>query len=119
MTQENSIQELTEYDDKGNWIHYQDAYGLEQWRILDDRGNTIVHYDNKGNEDLTEYDETGHEKHFISLPDFHEWWRDDDLGLYYFHDGKGSETFREKDISGKLIVRFYLMGGVQRERKEP
>lgn len=106
----NGRETWVEYDEHNHWTHLREDDGLEKWQAYDEKGNNIFYYDTEGNETLIEYDERGIETYRLHFPSFAEWWRDDDLGLFYFHDGHGNETWREGDIDGKLIIRFLSNG---------
>lgn len=50
---------ITEYDSKGNKIHYKDSYGSEEWNEYDSKGNIIHYKDSAGYEYWYEYDSKG------------------------------------------------------------
>ena len=50
------MNEIKEYDEKGNLIHYRDSDGYEYWREYDKNGNEILIRNSDGYDYWSEYD---------------------------------------------------------------
>ena len=58
-----TVDSITEYDSKGNEIHFKDSDGFEYWHEYDSKGNQIHSKDSGGREDWYEYDSKGNKIH--------------------------------------------------------
>ena len=56
---DSEVPEISEYDEKGNLIHYRNSDGYEYWREFDKNNNLIHRRDTNGFEAWKEYDENG------------------------------------------------------------
>ena len=82
---------VTEYDEKGNEIYWQDADGYEDWY---------------------EYDKNGNEIHYKSFSGYEQWYEYDANGnLTHRKDSYGNEAWYEYDKNGNLIHSKTSNGG--------
>ena len=80
---------ITEYDSKGNQIHYKDSNGDEVWWEYDSKGNQIHSKYSDGDEWWYEYDSKGNEIH-SKYSDGDERWYE-----YTFHPNGNVKTKKE------------------------
>ena len=98
------FEEWTEYDNKGNIIHFKDSEGFEKWYEYNDKGNVIHFKDSEGLEEWIEYDNKGNQIHFKNSYGFETWTEYDDKGHeIHFKRSTGHETWSEYDEKGNKI----------------
>ena len=84
------MNEIKEYDKKGNLIHYRGSNGYEWWREVDEKGNEIHYRDSNGYEYWREYDAKNNCIH-CRYSDGFEYWSEYD---------ENSNTIHIRDTSG-------------------
>ena len=94
---------ITEYDEKGNEIHYKDSDGYEVWYEYDKNGNLIHMKDSDGYEAWCEYDKNGNEIYWKNSDGYEAWYEYDDSGnQIHRKDSDGYESWYEYDEKGNL-----------------
>ena len=95
---------ITEYDEKGNEIHYKSFSGYEQWYEYDANGNLTHRKDSYGNEAWYEYDKNGNLIHMKNSDGYEDWYEYDKNGnKIYWKNSYGDEAWYEYDKNGNLI----------------
>jgi len=98
------VEQWSDYDNKGNVIHYKNSDGLETWNEYDDKGNAIYYKDNVGYERWSEYDNKGNVIHYKNSNGYESWYEYDDKGNeIHFKNSDGLETWNEYDDKGNVI----------------
>ena len=109
------VQGITEYDERGNEIHWQSSLVSEVWYEYDEQGKLIYEKHSNGYELWYEYDERGNKIHVEDSRGEEEWYKYDANGnLIYWKDsdggghlgepiGHGEEEWYEYDKEGRLI----------------
>jgi hypothetical protein len=111
---EKIIEEIKEYDDRGNVVYYRNPYsGYEFWHKYD-KNNNIIH--SKGSnscESWREYDEDNNLVHFKDSADSESWfkWKENErtrITKQEFDQIKEAKEHKEF-LSREYVPRFELM----------
>ena len=97
------IKNISDYDVKGNEIHYKDSTGFEKWIDYNENGKQIHSKNSYGDESWREYDEKGNEIHFKNY--YVEYWNefDDKNNEIHSISSRGYEDWIEYDEKGNQI----------------
>ena len=97
------MQEITEYDKKGNLTHVRNSDGFESWREYDANNNEIHYRNSDGFERWQEYDENSNLIHYRNSDGYERWHEyDANNNLIHIRTSNGFESWVEYDEKGNV-----------------
>ena len=101
-----TVSEISEYDNKGNKIHYKTSYGTEDWfeYEYDSHSNKIQYKETTGYKEQWEYDIKGNNIHYKASTGYEKWMKYDSKGnMIYSKNSNNDEWWNEYDTKGNMI----------------